>query len=155
MPELHTPLLAAHIAAGALGLFLGPLAIWLRGRERRRRAGAGYHAAVLAVCLTALGLAALDWSGLWWLVPLAAFSYGCVAVGRAAPRRRWPGWVRLQAHGLGGSYIALVTAFLVVSFEELGPAAWVVPTLVGLVLIERRVARVLGGGPASLLVHAD
>jgi hypothetical protein len=51
--------------------------------------------------------------------------------------------VRVYAHSQGGAYIALVTALLVVSLE--GPAAtaaWVAPLLVGLPLIERRVATI-------------
>ena len=50
--------------------------------------------------------------------------------------------MRTYARGQGGSYIALVTALLVVSVDgNAAVAAWVLPTLVGHPLIERRVAR--------------
>ena len=49
--------------------------------------------------------------------------------------------MRTYARGQGGSYIALVTALLVVSVDgNAAVAAWVLPTLVGHPLIERRVA---------------
>ena len=106
--------------------------------------------AVLAVSLTAVALAALDWSALWWLSLLAALSYGLALLGLLAPSRQGRGWLRAYAHGQGGSYIALVTALLVVSLD--GPAstaAWFVPTLVGLPLIEWRVAHLSRIAPAG------
>jgi hypothetical protein len=51
--------------------------------------------------------------------------------------------VRVYAHGQGGSLIALVTAALVVSLDgTAAAAAWIVPTLIGVPLIERRVTRI-------------
>lgn len=144
MLELHDSLLSLHVAAGTLGLLLGPFAMWVETRPpHRSRAGLGYHWAVLAVSLTAVGLVALDWSALWWLSLLAALSYTLALVGVLAPR--WPSrrWVRAYAHGQGGSYIALITALLVVSLDgAAATASWVVPTVVGLPLIEWRVAHI-------------
>ena len=97
---------------------------------------------MLAVALSALGFVAFDAAALWWLAPLAVLAYGLALLGRAAPQWRARAWLRAYAHGQGGSYIALVTALLVVATA--GPPmviAWVVPTLVGLALIERRVKR--------------
>ena len=149
---MHDILLSLHVAAGTLGLVLGPVIVWAeRGPPHRRsRVGGTYHWAVLAVALTAVGLVALDWPTLWWLLPLAALSYGLALLGRLAGSLRRRGWVRAYAHGQGGSYIALVTALFVVSLD--GPAAtaaWFVPTLVGLPLIERRVAEIARETPAS------
>ena len=139
----HEILFTLHVVAGALGLLLGPLAMWVeRYPPHRSRAGSAYHWSVLAVALTAVGLVALGWPAKWWLLPLAGISYSLALLGLLAPRRRRRRWERAYAHGQGGSYIALVTALLVVSLE--GPASvlgWTVPTLVGLFLIERRVAR--------------
>jgi hypothetical protein len=162
-------LLSLHLIAGSVGLVLGALAIWAEQEARHQsRAGAAYHWSVLGVSLTALGLVGLEPSELWWLVPLAVLAYALAVLGRVAPRWRGRGWVRAYAHGQGGSYIALVTALLVVSLD--GPAmvaGWVVPTLVGTWLIQRRVARIsaalgqamaggdLGlGGPAPATVVA-
>ena len=141
---LHDVLLAFHIAAGSLGLALGPAALW---RSRGVPAltgdiGAAYFFSLQAVSLTALGLVALDWSQLWWLTILAAFSSSLAVVAFLAPRLRFRAWERACAHGEGGSYIALVTALLVVSVDGAAAvAAWILPTLVGLPLIEVRAAR--------------
>ena len=89
------------------------------------------------VALSALALVAFDVAALWWLAPLAVLAYGLALIGRLAPTWRGREWLRAYAHGQGGSYIALATALLVVA--TVGPPmilAWVVPTLVGLLLIE-------------------
>ena len=149
--DAHDILLGLHVAAGAIGLILGPLA--LRGERRPphvSRAGSAYGWAVVVVALSAVALAAFEWAALWWLSLLAALSCGLALLGVLAPRRRPRWWVRAYAHGQGGSYIALVTALLVVSLD--GPAAvaaWFVPTLVGLPLIERRVGRLTRATPAT------
>lgn len=127
--EASDILLSLHVVTGALGLVLGPLAMRAEKRlPHQSRTGTWYHSSVLAVSLTAVLLAALDWSTLWWLSILAVVSYGLALLGLVAPRRRPRGWVRAYAHGQGGSYIALVTALLVVSLD--GPAstlAWSSP----------------------------
>ena len=151
----HDIVLAVHVVAGAVGLGLGPLAVWTERRPPfMSRAGSAYHCAVLAVGLTAVALAALDWSTLWWLSLLAALAYGLALLGVLAPRRRPRAWIRAYAHGQGGSYIALVTALLVVSLDGTASTiAWFVPTIVGLALIERRVVRIArgAGGPTAHL----
>lgn len=143
MADSHDIVLALHVAAGALGLVLGPLTILAeRTRPHRSRAGLAYHWSVLGVAVTAVGLVAFDPSRLWWLAPLAALSYGLALLGVVASRRHGDRWVRLHARGQGGSYIALVTALLVVSLDgPVGIAAWILPSLVGHRLVERRVAR--------------
>ena len=78
---------------------------------------------MLVVCLTAALLAALDWSRLWWFLPIAAGSYALALLGYVAAKRRWRGWLVAHVSGQGGSYIALVTAVLVL------------PTLVGTPII--------------------
>lgn len=147
MFDPHDSLLALHVTVGSLGLILGPVAMWAERRPPyRSRAGAAYHWAVLAVSLSAVGLVALSFSAFWWLLPLVALSYGLALLGRLAPRRHGRRWVRMYVHGQGGSYIALVSALLVVSVDSpASVAAWVLPTLVGSCLIERRVARIRAG----------
>ena len=136
---LFGAILALHIAAGAAGLILGPIA--MRARKRRgvhTRAGEAYHWVVLAVCVTASLLAFLDWGRLWWFLPIALGSYAFALVGYMAAKRRWQGWLRGHIAGQGGSYIAMVTAVLVVNWETLtgtrgihSPWAWALPTVVG------------------------
>ncbi|HEX6358585.1 Hok/Gef family protein [Actinophytocola sp.] len=133
----HTLLLVTHIGAGLAGLLLGPVVmIW-------HRAMTAYVAAVLVVCLTAIGLVLVVRPDLWWLIPVSALTLGLALVGRASERRRFRGWTHGYVHGLGGSYIAQVTAlvvvWLVVNGPVQGPAQlipWLAPTAVGTVLIE-------------------
>src|SRR4051812_24114955 len=133
---LHDPVLAAHIAAGTTGLILGPLA--MRAPKRRgphTRLGETYHWVMLAVCVTATALAVLAWHRLWWFLPIAAFSYANALVGYLAVKRRPEGWLRAHIGGMGGSYIALVTALLVVNAGQTLPIVWFVPTIVGTPII--------------------
>jgi hypothetical protein len=140
---LFRAVLLVHIAAGAVGLVLGPIA--MRARKAaglHTRAGEAYHWVVLVVCLSAAGLAALDWQRLWWFLPVAAGSYAFTLLGYMAAKRRWDGWLRAHLAGQGGSYIAMVTALLVVNWESAtgapgisSPWAWALPTLVGSPLI--------------------
>lgn len=128
----HDPVLALHIATGTTGLILGPLA--MRATKRRgihTRLGEVYHWNMLAVCVSAAVLAALAWSRLWWFLPIAVFSYANAFVGYLAAKRRWRGWIRAHVGGMLGSYIALVTALLVVNVGDRLPIVWFLPTIVG------------------------
>ena len=135
--------LAFHIAAGAAGLILGPIAMRARkGAGLHTRAGEAYHWVMLAVCLTASLLAVLEWKRLWWFLPIAAGSYAFALLGYAAAKRRWHGWIKAHIAGQGGSYIAMTTALLVVNWETLtgtrgisSPMAWALPTVVGAPII--------------------
>ncbi len=154
---LHTVLLGVHIAAGALGLALGPLAMWHDTRRlvaRQRPAGGvsdAYTWAVLAVCVSAIVLVAGYRGDLWWLAPVAVFAYGLAALGRYAATRRFPRWSHAYVHGQGGSYIALVTALVVVALTVDGPVhgqaaliPWVLPTIMGTLMIEWWRRRIVG-----------
>jgi peptidoglycan/LPS O-acetylase OafA/YrhL len=130
--SLRDPLLAIHIAAGTSGLVLGPIAF--RSSKRRgahTRVGETYHWVMAAVCLSAAALAIVDWQRIWWFLPIATFSYANALVGYVAAKRRRPRWLRRHIAGMGGSYIALVTALLVVNTSADLPLAWFLPTLVG------------------------
>jgi hypothetical protein len=133
--------LVLHVASGAVALALGPLALLLAARRRRGAAQLrdAYHWTVLVVCATATVVSVLAWARLWWLVPIAVLSYGLALAGHLGNRRHWPLWMR--AHAWGGSYIALVTALLVVSVPDGSPVletvAWILPAAVGVPLIVR------------------
>ncbi len=146
---LRDPLLVVHIAAGLAGLALGPLALVAADRRGHRSgASSAYHWAMLAVCLSAAGLALVRWDELWWFVPLAALSYALALRGHRAARRRRPGWRHDQITGVGGSYIALVTALLVVSADG-AIVTWLLPTLIGVPIIHVARARVARGAGLS------
>jgi hypothetical protein len=132
---LHGLTLGIHIASGTAGLILGPITMRAaKRRGRHTRAGEAYHWILLTVCVSATVLALLDWSQLWWFLPIAVGSYGFALLGYIAAKRRWDGWLLAHVAGQGGSYIALVTALLVVNLG--GPLViWFLPTIVGSPLI--------------------
>ncbi|MBA2324420.1 MAG: hypothetical protein H0V92_10560 [Pseudonocardiales bacterium] len=150
-PAAHTVLLAIHATAGSVGLLLGPVVIVRESRRLRAgarqaagRSSSAYDTAVLVVCLSAVALVAMARPELWWLIPVSGLSYSLVLLARWAPKHRRRGWLHAYTHGRGGSYISLVTAFIVVALTVdgplTGPAAlipWLAPTLIGTVLIER------------------
>ena len=132
-------LLALHISLGAAGLVLGPLAMSAAKRPGlHTRAGEIYHWIMLGVCVSAAGLALFEWARLWWFLPIAVGSYAFALLGYIAAKRRWRGWLLAHVAGQGGSYIAMVTAVLVVNWlfvagvpgrSTLWP--WLLPTVLG------------------------
>jgi len=158
----YIALLVVHIVTGTAGLLLG---LWAM-RQDSRRFAAGvrttgpvntwYRWTVLVVCLSAVGLVLVRRTDLWWLVPLSALTYGLAVLASESARRRYRGWTHGYVHGIGGSYIALVTALVVVSFvvdgsvrgaAELIP--WLAPTAIGTVLIEVWRRRLVAPQPAE------
>lgn len=136
---LYRALLALHIAAGFSGLVLGPAV--MRARKLpglHTRGGEIYHWDMLLVCLSAAVLASMDWGRLRWFLAVAVFSYAFALLGYVAAKVRWQGWLRAHIGGMGGSYIAMVTALLVVNWKTLTgtpgvstPWPWLLPTLIG------------------------
>jgi uncharacterized membrane protein len=135
--------LAVHIVLGISGLLLGPVAMLSRKCPGlHTNAGEVYHWVMLGLCLSAGVLAFLDWKRLWWFVLVALGSYAFAFVGYVAAKHRWQGWLRAHLTGQGGSYIAMLTALLVVNWENLtgsrgiySPWAWALPTVVGTPII--------------------
>jgi uncharacterized membrane protein YidH (DUF202 family) len=74
---MNSVLFGVHIAAGAVGIVLGPAVSWQEskqlgaGQPANSAAGAAYHAAVLVVCASAILLVVLSCPHLWFLVPVA------------------------------------------------------------------------------------
>jgi uncharacterized membrane protein len=125
---MHTVFLAVHIAAGATGLLVGPLAMRApKARGRHTRLGTVYVVAVEGVAVSAVALAALHWQRLWWLALIGVATGAAAGAGLVVRPRQ------LHVSLMLGSYISLVTALLVVNFGT--PAAWIVPTVVGSPLI--------------------
>lgn len=146
--------LIIHIVAGTAGVLLGPVALHRATAGHVGRLAAGYHLAVLVVCLSAAALAVLDFRELWWFLLVAGFSYAFAARARLVARRRRPGWLARHLRGQGGAYIALWTALVVVGVKDM-PALWLLPTAVGVPLIEWLAHRAAGDRPAGapLLAH--
>ena len=131
----HAALLSVHVAAGATALVCGPAAVVASLRRLPQRSlTIAYQTAVAAVTASALALVALAPARLWWLAPIAVATEAAAVGGWWLAHRGSAvsgGW---QIRLLGGSYVSLVTALLVVSWGTW--AAWALPTIVGVVLIE-------------------
>jgi uncharacterized membrane protein len=136
---LFRAVLLFHIAVGTVGLVLGPIAMTaLKGSRLHAWAGELYHWVMLAVCVSAAGLAWLDWERNWWFLPIAVGSYAFALVAYVAAKVRWRGWLTAHVSGQGGSYIAMVTAILVVNWQLFTGTsgrsslwAWLLPTVLG------------------------
>lgn len=140
VPDAHAVLLAGHVLAGSAALLLGPVVMYADRRPGRfARARSAYQVAVGILTTSAVGLAALEWAQLWWLAPIGVATEAAALGGWAAGRHRSARWIPWRMRLMGGSYIALVTALLVVSTGS--PAAWALPTLVGTPLIEWAASR--------------
>lgn len=146
---LHAALLTVHILAGTAGLVLGPVAMYHdtrrfeAGQAGTGRASGVYRSAVVLVCATAVGLVVENRPELWWLVAVSVLTYALAVLAKESAARRYRGWTHGYAHGQGGSYIALVTALIVVAVTVDGPATgtaqlvpWLAPSAFGTVLIE-------------------
>lgn len=154
---MSAAVLIVHVVAGSVGLLLGPAVMYLDTRRfaaGHRAAGSwtdAYVLVVLVVCLSGSGLVVLDRPDLWWLVPVSVLTFGLAVLARDAARRRYRGWSHGYVHGIGGSYIAQVTALVVVWLVVNGPfrgalelLPWLLPTVLGTILIEvwrRRLVR--------------
>lgn len=135
--------LGSHVIAGTAALASGPLALRRLLERRPGLVGQAYYASCAATCASAAGLSILRWSTMGWLLPVSAVSFALLECGRRAWSRRSSPLV--AGHGLGGSYIALVTALVVVSARDISPwlelAGWVLPTAIGAPLAHRLTRR--------------
>jgi len=149
---MRTVLLAVHVAAGTCGLVLGPPILWRLARRPIRnhthRLEVAYLLAVAAVSASALGLVLNNIGAFWWLAPIAAATCGAAYGAYRLQRRTGLAAITWHARLLGGTYISLLTALLVVSVG--GWMSWVLPSLVGAAVVEyiTTVRRRLAGADA-------
>jgi uncharacterized membrane protein len=145
-----------HVAAGLTCVVAGAVAALSRkGGGRHTAAGKVYFAGITVVFATATALAVMRWREDYgfFLIGLTAFSLALT--GFLARERHWPGDT---AHitGMGGSYVAMLTAFYVDNGKHLPlwdrlPTAtfWVLPSAVGVPLIVRAVRKYAGLTPPA------
>lgn len=81
----------------------------------------------------------MRWEHNYHLFILGLLSFSAALFGRTAARRQWRQWPRLHLSGMGGSYILMLTAFLVDNGQFLPGwrelphlALWFVPSVLGL-----------------------
>lgn len=136
---MRPAVLALHVLAGTLGLLLGPFAVAMpESGGWAARLALAYQWAVAVLAGTAIGLAVLRPS-VWWLGVVGVLTEVAALAGWRVRRRRRAGWRGPHLRLIGGSYIALLTALVVVSVGF--PLVWLLPTAVGTPLIERAAAK--------------
>ncbi|SMC60274.1 hypothetical protein SAMN05660733_00702 [Lentzea albidocapillata] len=136
-------LIVGHVLLGLMATITGAAAMLSPKRAGRHpRRGLFYLAGLTGVALTGSVIAMSDWTHLWHLATLGAAAAALAAMGFAARRTRWRGWLAWHIVGMGGSYIAMLTAFYVDNgprlplWQLLPPVTfWFLPAIVGLPLI--------------------
>ena len=146
---VFTGALACHIAAGLTCVISGALATTAAKRPGRHTiAGTVYFWSLTVVFASATIMALLRFAQDWHLLLIAMVAFATGSLGYLARRRRWRGWLRVHLLGMSGSYIALLTGFYVDNGPNLPLwnrlptiAFWLLPSLVGIPLIARAMAR--------------
>lgn len=140
-------ILVSHVAAGIFALLVGIIAMTAKKYSKiHRGSGQVYFWLVSFVCLTGAILPFFNWTKNWWLLLISIFSYYFAFLGWRAEKKRAEGWIKDHIRGMLGSYVAMVTAFVVVNihrFEFLNYIPrivfWILPTVVAIPLIRMTV----------------
>jgi hypothetical protein len=146
---LSGALLVPHVLAGITCVASGAVAMLSKKRRGRHpRFGDIYYWGLLVMFATATGMSLLRWSEDAYLFVLGALSFGSASVGFAARKLHWRGWTTFHVVGMSVSYVVLLTAFYVDNGPRLPVydrlpviVFWTVPSLVGLPLVARALAR--------------
>jgi hypothetical protein len=141
--------LACHVTAGLTCVVTGALATTAAKRPGRHTiAGSVYFWSLAVVFASATIMAAPRFAQDWHLLLIAVVAFTAGSLGYLARRRRWRGWLRVHLLGMSGSYIALFTGFYVDNGPNLPLwnrlptiAFWLLPSLVGVPLVARAMAR--------------
>lgn len=139
---------AIHVAAGLICVATGAFAALSRkGRGRHTTAGRVYFGGIGVLFATATALAIMRWSHDYYLFLIGLVAFSLALTGFLARERHWPGDT---AHiiGMGGSYVAMLTAFYVDNGKHLPLwdrlpviAFWLLPSAVGIPIIWRALRR--------------
>ncbi|MBW7475834.1 DUF2306 domain-containing protein [Paenibacillus oenotherae] len=141
--DLFQVLLVIHIAAGFVCLAAGIGAALVRKRKGLHTGfGEIYHAVYVVIFVTSIWMAILHWESSAYLFFIGIFSYGLALFGYVAGKRRRTNWIGRHIGGMLGSYIAIMTAILVVNGHRIPllndlPALllWFIPTIIGTPII--------------------
>ena len=147
--------LAIHVIAGLTAVLTGAIAALARkGGPRHIRAGRWFYRAIIVVFATATILAAMRWRQDYPLFIIGSVAFTAATIGYEHRRRHRPGDAGHIA-GMGGGYVAMLTAFYVDNgphlplWDRLPPLAfWLFPTAIGAPIIVRAVIRARPARPA-------
>jgi len=131
--------LILHIVSGYLALVIGIAAMTApKKRGRHTFSGRIYFWLVNIVCTSAVTMAVIHWEVSSYLFYVAIFSFLFNLYGYLAFKKKWKNWMTAHIAGMGGSYIAIVTGFLVVNQKHTEwlndmPSffLWLLPTIIG------------------------
>jgi hypothetical protein len=132
-----------HIVLGLTCVVTGVVAMLSPKRTGRHpKFGTVYFWSLATLFATAASLAVVRWAEDYHLFIVGALAFAFAFFGRTARRQLWPEWARLHMTGMGGSYILMLTAFLVDNgkflpvWRGLPPLAlWFVPSIIGLPIL--------------------
>jgi hypothetical protein len=138
--------LAVHVPAGVVAVISGASAMLsAKGGSAHRRSGRIYLGALAVGFSSGAGLVVTRWPRFPHLLALGLVAAALASIGYATRRRPTP-FVHLVA--MGGSYIAMLTAFYVDNgpklplWNLLPPIAfWFLPSVLGVPIIVRAVLR--------------
>ncbi len=150
--------LIAHVLAGLSSVIIGIIAFVVpKRRGRHLRWGSYYLWTYSLVFLSATILSFEYWQKDFYLFYTVLVSYELVLVGSITGRTRRnsrlsiaqrKGWLRVHILGMTGSYIGLLTAFLVDNGDQIPSvnslpvlAFWFIPGIIGLPFLVRSLQR--------------
>jgi len=140
--------LAIHVISGLTAVVTGAIAALVRkGSRRHTRAGRWFYRAITVVFATATVLAAMRWRQDYYLFVIGAVAFAAATIGYQHRRRHRPGDTG-HITGMGGAYVAMLTAFYVDNGPHLPLwdrlpvlAFWLLPSAIGAPIIARAVIR--------------
>jgi hypothetical protein len=141
--------LVCHIAAALTCVLTGALAATAPKRPGRHTlSGRIFFWSLAVVFASSTTMAVLRLAEDWHLLVIGTVAFGAGCLGYLARRRQHPGWLRIHIPAMGSAYIALFTGFYVDNGPHLPlwdrlPVLtyWTLPSLVGVPLILRALAR--------------
>ena len=149
--------LGAHVAAGLTAVFAGAVAALSRKRPGlHRRAGLTYCWGLLWIFISSLVMAVVRWPHDLHLVAIAVVGLSAATWGIILRMRARTSWQRFHLVAMGISYIALLTGFYVDNGPHLPGwrvlprwSFWVLPSVIGALLIVRALRRSAASAPSS------
>ncbi|KOP63637.1 DUF2306 domain-containing protein (plasmid) [Priestia aryabhattai] len=132
-------ILFIHILVGVICLVTG-FAAMIAPKKKGFHTNLGeiYHFSFIIVFLTTIAMAVMHWSSSSYLLYIGIFSYSLALLGYLAGKFKWKHWVAIHIGSILGSYIAILTAVLVVNVNRIpilnnyNPLIfWLLPTVIG------------------------